>query len=159
MLPQMAFAMGQAPSTCFNRYDGTIISAKIVAGGLVYDPMADPGVTFDLPNDAPYTVTFTIQSLNESSQNNTNVGTTWFSSDSVGYENGYCASNADVVAGNLNLDQTENVGPSQNVTITFIATDPHPISMTYDQTVDFNTLLSGFTYHVNWINAKSLASP
>jgi hypothetical protein len=159
IMSQMAFAMGQAPSTCFNRYDGSITSAKIIAGGLVYDPIANSDVTFDLPNDMPYTVTFTIHTLNESSQNNTDIGTTWFSSDSVGYGNGYCSNNNDIVAGNLNIDQTENVGSNQNVTITFIATDPHPNSVTYNQTVDFSTLLSSFTYHVNWINPKNLVSP
>ena len=37
ILVNEAFAMGQAPSTCNNRYDGAITSLQITAGGQTYE--------------------------------------------------------------------------------------------------------------------------
>src|SRR5579864_3070811 len=63
-----AFAMGQAPSTCSNRYDGTITAMKITVGYRTFNPIANPGMTFQLRNDRSYTVTFTIHTPSQSSQ-------------------------------------------------------------------------------------------
>src|SRR5579864_1275416 len=65
-----AYAMGQAPSTCSNRYDGTITAMKITVGYKTFDPVAHPGITFQLRNDKSYTVTFTIHTPSQSSQSN-----------------------------------------------------------------------------------------
>lgn len=133
-----AFAMGQAPSTCSNRYDGTITSMKIIVGHRTYDPIAHPGITFQLRNDKSYTVTFTIHTANQSSQDNTLGGNTWYDTSAPGYQLGSCVTGA---------------GSNQDVTIT--ATEVHPgnIAPQITQNVSWKTLVSGeTTYNVKWIN-------
>lgn len=87
-------AMGQAPSTCNNRYDGTITYMKITVGHRTYYPIDDPGLSFELKNNRSYTVEFTIHTANQSSQNSTSGGTTWYDTDSPGYQIGTCVSGA-----------------------------------------------------------------
>lgn len=135
-----AFAMGQAPSTCPNRYDGQITSATISAGGRTYNPLANPGVAFTLPTNEQYTVTFTIQTPAQSSQGNSGPGSTWYSSDTNGYYYGACVA---------------NVGPNENVTTTVTAGYSNSLPPApFQQGVSFYTLESpngvGFSYAVNW---------
>ncbi len=133
-----AYAMGQAPSTCNNRYDGTITVMKITIGARTYDPIAHPGLSFQLRNDRSYTVTFTIHTQNQSSQNNTLDGTTWYDTDVQGYQLGTCVSGA---------------APNQDMTIT--ATESHPANLAPQttQNVTWSTLMPGsVTYNVKWVN-------
>lgn len=146
-----AYAMGQAPSTCPNRYDGPITSAKIIAGGKTYDPIANPGLTFELPNNQQYTVTFTIHTQATSSQNNTDFGSTWYDDDIFRYGNGHCIDNP--VATSINTIQpTNTIGPNQDVTITTVAGAQSYFTLGLVP-FDFNTLVSGFNYNVNWVPA------
>ena len=133
-----AYAMGQAPSTCSNRYDGTITAMKIAIGARTFDPIAHPGLTFKLRNDRSYTVTFTIHTPNQRSQNNTLDGTTWYDTNAQGYQFGTCVS---------------GTAPNQDITIT--ATENHPANLAPQttQNVTWSTLVPGsITYNVNWIN-------
>src|SRR3974377_1725938 len=84
-----AFAMGQAPSTCNNRYDGPITAAKIIVGSRTYYPLAHPGLTFQLASNRAYTVQFTIQTPAKSSLGNSLPGTTWYSDSTLGYFKGF----------------------------------------------------------------------
>lgn len=133
-----AFAMGQAPSTCTNRYDGAITAMKIIVGYRTYDPIAHPGTTFQLRNDKSYTVTFTIHTASQSSQGNTLGGTTWYDTSAPGYQLGSCVTGA---------------GSNQDVTIT--ATEVHPgnLAPQITQNVSWKTLMPGeITYNIKWIN-------
>jgi hypothetical protein len=133
-----AFAMGQVPSTCNNRYDGPITAAKIIVGSKTYYPLAHPGLTFQLASNKAYTVQFTIQTPAKSSQGNSLPGTTWYSDSTFGYYNGHCVNNAD---------------PNQRITLTVSAThsasSPPP---PFTQHVEFYTLVKypGFDYNVRW---------
>lgn len=133
-----AFAMGQAPSTCTNRYDGTITTMKITAGYRTYNPIANPGVTFQLKNTKSYTVTFTIHTPSQSSQNNTLAGDAWYDTSAPGYELGTCISGA---------------GPNQDITLTVTESHPGNLVPQTTQNVAWNTLASGqATYSIKWIN-------
>lgn len=133
-----AFAMGQAPSTCNNRYDGTITAMKIIVGYRTYNPIANPGVSFQLKNDRSYTVTFTIHTSNQSSQNNTLAGDTWYDTSSPGYQLGTCMSGAT---------------PNQDITLTVTESHPANFAPQATQNVTWNTLVPGqVAYSVKWIN-------
>lgn len=133
-----AFAMGQAPSTCSNRYDGTITAMKIIVGHRTYDPITNPDTTFQLRNDRSYTVTFTIHTTNQSSQNNTLAGDTWYDTSSPGYQLGECVTGA---------------GSNQDVAVTVTETHPGNIAPQTIQNVSWKTLMPGdITYNIKWIN-------
>jgi Fibronectin type III domain len=134
-----AFAMGQAPSTCNNRYDGPITSAKITVGDKTYFPMTS-NVSFHLPNDKSYTISFTIHTPSQSSQGNTLPGTTWYSTSAPGYQMGTCVN-----------------GATSNQDITLTLNEGHSGSLAPDatQTVNWRTLVSGFSYVVQWTNPNA----
>ena len=131
-------AMGQAPSTCNNRYDGTITYMKITVGHRTYYPMADPGLSFELKNNRSYTVEFTIHTANQSSQNSTSGGTTWYDTDSPGYQIGTCVSGA---------------APGQDITVVYTQSHPANLAPEATQNVTWNTMMPGeITYDVRWAN-------
>lgn len=135
------FAMGQAPSTCNNRYDGTITAMKITVGHRTYNPIANPNTTFQLSNTRSYTVTFTIHTPSQSSQGNSFSGTTWFDTSAPGYQLGECVG---------------NVGPNQDVTITMTESHPANLAPATTQTVSWNTFgSSDVTYNIKWTNPSS----
>lgn len=132
-----AFAMGQAPSTCSNRYDGTITAMKITIGQKTFNPIANPGMTFQLRNDRSYTVTFIIHTPSQSSQSNSLGGSTWYDTSAPGFQLGTCVN---------------GVGPNQYVTVT--ATESHPgnLAPQTTQNVSWNTLVPGnVSYNVKWV--------
>ncbi|HZS73982.1 MAG TPA: fibronectin type III domain-containing protein [Candidatus Nitrosotalea sp.] len=136
-----AFAMGQAPSTCNNRYDGTITSIQVTVGGNTYDPIANPGLTIQMDNDKTYDVTLTIHTPSTSSQNNTLDGTTWYDTSAPGYQLGTCVDGA---------------GPDKDITVAL--TEGHPANMAPEatQTVTWSTLVAGGgSYFVQWTNPTS----
>ncbi|MGI0018774.1 MAG: fibronectin type III domain-containing protein [Nitrosotalea sp.] len=136
-----AFAMGQAPSTCNNRYDGTITALKVTINRQTYDPIANPGLTVSLDNDKTYDVAITIHTPDSSSQNNTLDGTTWYDTSAPGYQLGTCVNGA---------------GPDQDITVTL--SEGHPANMAPDaiQTVTWTTLASGGgQYNIQWTNPSA----
>ena len=133
-----AFAMGQAPSTCSNRYDGTITTMKITVGHKTFDPIANPGMTFQLRNDRSYTVTFTIHTPSQSSQSNSLGGSTWYDTSAPGFQLGTCVN---------------GVGPDQDVTVTAKESHPGNLAPQTTQNVSWNTLVPGnVSYNVKWVN-------
>ena len=133
-----AFAMGQAPSTCSNRYDGTITAMKITVGHKTFDPVAHPDLTFQLRNDRSYTVTFTIHTPSQSSQSNSLVGSTWYDTSAPGFQLGTCVN---------------DVGPNQDVTVTKTESHPGNLAPQTTQNVSWNTLVPGnVSYNVKWVN-------
>ncbi len=140
MVSHDAFAMGAAPSTCPNRYDGSITSFIINNGTQTFDAVANPGVTFDVKRGSDYNVTFIIHTPNQSSQKNTDPGSTWYRDDAYAFGNGHC-----VYGGT-----TPSIGPDQDV----------PVNVTFDdqctgcfdtQLVYFDTFVSDITFNVHWI--------
>ncbi|HEU5487327.1 MAG TPA: hypothetical protein VFV16_00730, partial [Candidatus Nitrosotalea sp.] len=124
VLVNEAFAMGQAPSTCSNRYDGAITSIQVTAGGNTYDPIANPGLTIQMDNDKTYDVTLTIHTPSTSSQNNTLDGTTWYDTSAPGYQLGTCVDGA---------------GPDKDITVTLTERHPANIAPEVTQTVTWST--------------------
>ncbi len=132
-----AFAMGQAPSTCSNRYDGKITAMKITIGHRTFDPIANPGTTFQLRNDRSYTVTFTIHTPHKSSQNNSHGGSIWYDTSAPGFQLGTCVN---------------SVGPNQDVTVTAKESHPSNLAPHATQNVSWNTLVPGnVSYNVKWV--------
>ena len=134
-----AFAMGQPPSTCPNRYDGPITSFIINNGSQTFDAIANPGVTFNVNSPSGYSVTFVIHTPSTSSQGNSNPGTTWYRTTAPGFANGVCVN---------------GVGPNQNVTISGGYSHPGNFGPAGSQSVEFSTASTPYatvTYHVNWV--------
>ncbi len=138
VVANQAYAMGQAPSTCTNRYDGTITAMKVTVGQKTFYPLAHPGLTFQLRNDESYKVTFTIHTPSQSSQSNSLVGTTWYDTSAPGYQIGTCVNNA---------------GADQNIRVTLTESHPANLAPVIEQKVTWNTLMPGnATFNVSWIN-------
>ncbi|CUR51912.1 Fibronectin type III domain protein [Nitrosotalea devaniterrae] len=139
-----AFAMGDAPSTCSNRYDGPIVSFLINNGTQTFDPIANPGVTFNVNRYSSYNVTFVIQIPSTSSQNNSLSGTTWYDTSAPGYFLGQCVGGTD---------------PNQNVTVSRSQIHPGNFGNEGIQQVQFNTFTyGGVTFNVNWLSAPPTIS-
>ncbi|MBI5698238.1 MAG: fibronectin type III domain-containing protein [Thaumarchaeota archaeon] len=139
-----AFAMGDAPSTCNNRYDGTISSLIISGGGQMYDPIANPGLTIQIDNDKSYSATFTIHTSSQSTQNNSLEGTTWYHTSALGYWMGTCLDGA---------------GPDRDLTITSEFSHPSNMAPEITQTVSWATLTSSeITYNIQWVNPVNTAT-
>lgn len=133
-----AFAMGQSPGTCGNRYDGPITSMKITVGHKTYDPIAHPNMTIQLQNTRSYTVTFTILTPAQSSQGNSINGTTWYDTSAPGYQLGECV---------------YGVEPNQNVTVTLNESHPGNLAPSATQNVSWSTMTSGsVTYNIKWVS-------
>lgn len=143
-----AFAMGQAPSTCPNRYDGPITSFMINNGSQTFDAMANPGVTFDENSVNRYNVTFVIHIQNSSSQGNSDPGTTWFSTSAPGYYAGHCVPSSGI----------GNIGPNQNITISTNwgrAGTASPLGGTQQVNVYTYFINSAVTFYVHWLSAPT----
>lgn len=146
-----AQAMGNAPSTCNNRYDGTITSFLVTYPGGTLDPIAHPNSTFTLQGDMTYNVTFTIHTQAQSSNGNALGGTTWYDQNVYGFYDGVCYPSQ---AGN-------SVGPNQDVSIT-MGGITHPCCSGYQvYQIDFATfsqLQQPVAFKINWQPALAPAS-
>ncbi len=139
-------AMGDNPSTCPNRYDGVITSLRVtLPHGVRFDPIAHR-VVFGLRDDRSYSVTFIIRTPAESSQGNTQSGTTWFDTSAFGFQLGQCV-------GPGQSYPYGNVGPNQDVTIQ-VDSIPHPANLAplITQTVTWSTLVgNSVSYAIHWV--------
>jgi len=105
-----AYAMGDNPSSCVNRYDATITS-MIIDNGRRTVTVLDSGGNGNVHHhdkfvshiDVGYTVTFTLHTSSQSSQGNTDTGSTWFRHTGYGFAEGRCV---------------DGVGPNQDIPIT-----------------------------------------
>ena len=135
------FAMGYAPSTCTNEYNGPITSFIINNGTQTFDVMSNPGVTPNVNQNSTYTVTFVIHTYNTSSNGNTNLGTTWYAENNYGYYAGHCVPDP----------TTTTIGPNENVTAGKNLYDPTNLFPgTGKQYVTFQTIVNSVSYSVNW---------
>jgi hypothetical protein len=144
-----AEAMGNAPSTCNNRYDGTITSFLVAYPGGAVNPMATPNATFDLYGNSTYSVAFTIHTDAQSSNNNTLAGSTWYDENLYGDFFGNCYPG----------QGASGIGPDEDVNIT-IGGITNPCCegyMTYK--IDFSTFLgSSVSFYVDWEPATTTSS-
>ncbi|HEU5488671.1 MAG TPA: hypothetical protein VFV16_07605, partial [Candidatus Nitrosotalea sp.] len=72
MISHDAFAMGKAPGSCANEYDGPIVSAKINNGTQTFDALTSP--TFQLSPKGTYYLLFIIHTPSQDSKGNSNLG-------------------------------------------------------------------------------------
>ncbi|TBR11056.1 MAG: fibronectin type III domain-containing protein [Candidatus Nitrosotenuis sp.] len=139
------FAMGQAPGTCDNRYDGQITSMTVTNGNQSYDPITNHDIVLQTDNDKSYSITFTIHTPSQSSQGNSLGGSTWYDTSAPGYWMGFCVN---------------GVGPNQDVTVTQRLEHSGSIAPETTQTVSWHTFMSGdITYKVKWVNPSSKTAP
>lgn len=59
------FAMGQAPSTCPNRYDATITEMILNNGTHTFDPIQNPDMVFRAEIHAGYSISMTLRTTNQ----------------------------------------------------------------------------------------------
>ena len=149
-----ALAMGQSPGICPNRYDGPIPSATLTVGNQTYDPIANPGLTITVNSTGVYGLTLVIHTANESSQGNTNNGTTWFDTDLNGFSFGECVYSTSHIC-DPTLGCVPEIGPNQNAYIDGNFTDRRA-GTAWTQHVDFDGWVNGgpvagASYNVDWV--------
>lgn len=137
-----AYAMGDPPTNCPNRYDATITSMTINNGTQTLDPIANPGITVDAQISKGYDVTFMLHTVNESSQNNTLHGSTWYHHSAFGFGNGQCVSNA---------------GPNQDIPVAIHIGESRGVPDGTTQDVDWGSLpqIYQIKYKVVWHSSTS----
>lgn len=109
---------------------------KIKVGQKIYDPIANPNLTFQLSEAKSYTVILTIHTASMSSQGNTLTGSTWLDTNAVGYQLGQCIN---------------SVTPNQEVKLTKTESHPANLEPGTEQTVTWNTLSqTSVTYNIKW---------
>jgi len=137
-------AMGDAPSTCDNRYDGVITSMTISYNNQTFDAMKS-NIVLDVPNNQSYLISFTIHTNNQSSQGNNNTGTTWYDTDAYGFDLGMCVS---------------NVGANQDVSTTLTLSEPPNFDpQITQQQVGWSTFTNGpVSYNINWTSPQNQTS-
>ena len=144
-------AMGQNPSTCNNRYDGTITSFTVTYPGGSLNPIADPNATFTLYGNTTYSVAFTIHTQAQNSKGNSLGGSTWYDENLYGFFFGVCYPSTN----------STSIGPSADVNIS-IGSIAHPCCSGYAmyqiQFGTVSTLQQPVTFQVNWQPAPSTAS-
>jgi len=143
--------MGDAPSTCTNRYDGKITSFVVSNGTYAFDAVTNSGATLDVDMQGTYSVLFVIHTSNSSSAGGNSSGTTWYDDDAYGYQFGHCVPSR----------STLSVGPNQDVSINRML--GHPANLpTYQEQIQipvFNTFVNSISYSVDWkINSTSGSS-
>jgi hypothetical protein len=130
------FAMGQAPSTCPNRYDATITEMILNNGTHTFDPIQNPDMAFRAEARAGYFITMTLRTANQSTDDNQENGTTWYRDNIFGYGNGHCV---------------YDVGPNEDKALSlahrwnFAGLGPPRT-----QNINWSTFLNSVTYNVSW---------
>ena len=131
-----AFAMGPGPGSCTNEYDGSIIDATIAVGNQTYYPLKN-SVSFQIPNNQTYHLTFTIHTPNQNSLGNSDPGTVWIDTDVNGYHQGACAGSG--------------IGPNENYTESLDISHSAGLDSETSQSVMWNTLVNNFSYNIDWL--------
>ncbi|MEO9321810.1 MAG: hypothetical protein ABI361_14180 [Nitrososphaera sp.] len=91
---QRAFAMGDNPTSCDNRYDATVTSVVIQTSRQNIDVLAEPSAVIRQKAFTGYDMTITLHAQPISSAGNTNPGSVWYSTSAFGYSLGTCVSGA-----------------------------------------------------------------
>ncbi|MDE1811903.1 MAG: fibronectin type III domain-containing protein [Thaumarchaeota archaeon] len=135
MFSHDAFAMGPAPGTCNNEYDGSYVSAIITAGNQTFYPLQN-NVTFKMNIGQSYNLTTIIHVPNQSSQGNSLPGSLWYSSNEIGYDQNYCS---------------PTVNPSTNYTISMNVGFPNDYNPNQSQVISVYWAPHGYSYTVDWV--------
>lgn len=92
--PHIAFAMGDNPTSCNNRYDATITSVIIQNSRGAVDVVQHPSAVIRQKVSTGYDVTIKLHTNPSSSLGNTDPGSVWYSTSAYGYSLGTCVSGA-----------------------------------------------------------------
>ncbi len=144
-----AFAYGDPPTICPNRYDAMFSSMIINNGTHTFNPMVtttNSSITFDAQSAAGYNVTFTLHTTNRSSQNNTAPGSTWYRHTAYGFGLGKCVDN--------------NMKPNQKITLSVHIVPPGSVEDNSTQSVEWGSWprLAQITFHVHWHARTAVAA-
>jgi parallel beta-helix repeat protein len=123
-----AFAYGDPPTACPNRYDATLLSITINNGTQTFNPIStttNSSITFDAQPGAGYNVTFTLHTADQSSQNNTSPGSTWYRHTAYGFGLGKCTDN--------------NLGPNRDITLSVHIEPPGTVKENSTQKVEWGS--------------------
>lgn len=138
---QEAFAMGQAPGTCPNRYDSVVTEMILNNGTHTFDPLQNPDLTFQAQARAGYAISMTLHTADQSSNGNQENGTTWINDNMFGYSNGACVYDV-----GSNENKTLNLGHRWN----FSGMGPPHAQYVYWNTWVGSGTVRGATYNVLW---------
>ena len=147
ILAPNAFAMGAQPGSCNNEYDGPITLAKINNGTQTFDPLANPGATFQIPPHGNYYLLFIVHTPNQNRQGNSNLGEVWLNTSLNGFYQGGCNGGA---------------GPDQNYT--YILNRSCSSGNNCETSTVWGTTVNEFSYGTNFVthnntNTNSTTAP
>lgn len=131
------FAMG--PSSCGNPYNGQIVVAKINNGTQTFDPLANPGVTFEVNTHASFGLWEVIDLPSHSSWGKVIPGGSWYSWQNPTYSESTCL----------------NGYPNENLTFSSWMN-------TYGGYINanggFGTAVNEVHWTIDWVNTQSTAN-
>ena len=87
-----AYAMGDNPSTCKKLYDSSIVFMQIKEGNNYYYPQWEQ-VQFTSKVGQGYDVMMIIHASSINKDGNSDIGSIWYSDNSLGFGNGHCINN------------------------------------------------------------------
>jgi hypothetical protein len=87
-----AYAMGDNPSTCKKLYDSRIVFMQIKEGNNYYYPQWEQA-QFTSKVGQGYDVMMIIHASSINKDGNSDIGSIWYSDNSLGFGNGHCISN------------------------------------------------------------------
>lgn len=91
---KLAYAMGDNPTSCSNRYDATVTSVVVHTARQTVNVEAQPSTVTRQKAYTGYDLTITLHTAASSSLGNTNPGTVWYTTSAYGYSLGTCVSSA-----------------------------------------------------------------
>lgn len=138
MFAHDVFAMGPPPGSCSNEYAAKIISYTVWNGSQTFDPLANPGLTFQEKVGTDYVVTDVLQIANQSNQGNNDSGYYWENFDYNAFEGSGC------------------IGPvTPNEQITEGPSSFHNVVGQNTQAIDFSTTMNSVSFNIQWIAPPS----
>jgi hypothetical protein len=148
-----ADAMGNAPSTCNNRYGAAVTTFILTYPGGTLDVLAHPNSTIRMQTGTYYNVSFVVRTNPRNANNNTLGGTTWYNTDFPGFGDGICYPS----------QGANSIGPNQEVAITLNGV-PHPANFAPNafQAVYFYFDLPSSTqaiFNIDWSTQLSPQTP
>ena len=137
MLVQDVFAMG--PGSCGNPYNGPIVVAKINNGTQTFDPLANPGVTFEVNTHASFGLWQVMDLPSHSSWGKVIPGGAWYSWMNPTYSESTCLNG--YPNENLTFGGWMNTYEGQN-----------------QVNGGFRTAVNGAHWTIDWVNTPSTAN-
>ncbi len=147
------YAMGSPPGTCGNEYNYTLNSMTVNNGVHTFNLLANQGkgFIFNANNGRGYDVTVTVHTADQSRSNNTQSGSIWYRTTSLGYGNGVCITGIGPHQNKTVI--VKDIIPGQKINNTGLGNgNPNDLQMVE---WDFDYFAQKITYWTNWYTSTN----